>query len=502
MNHGYEKHFSNIVYLVTISFFIFIIFLPAVYVLTFAIGGNFLLSDQLINALYVSFFVSLSVTVINLIFGTSFAWIFVKMDKKYKNWFDNLIDLPLMIPTAALGLSVYLFWGEFWSVGKGISMIILLHVIFTLPYMVRSVSASLEQINTTYNEAASTLGASILTIFRTIDLPLFKDGVVVGSVLTFTRSLSETGATMMVASALTMTAPVYVVNLKKEGNIPEAAAASIILILSALAILAAAKYITRQKHFNFSTFYPRFEYSLTDLWKARNIMSALFLVLFIIIPTFYIILYNFVNFRPVFNMIMLEAFIVSFGLAAIVTAVGLIFAIPMAYFIARTRNEKISAFFENLHDIVLLVPTSALGFSLGLFWNKLNLSEYLVLILSHLSFTFPLLVKPLAASIKNIEYGIEESAMTLGANHKQILTTILFPLIMPAAIAGSIMAFTRSISETGATLAVSKNIKTIPVLIVDLVDQNKMFEAGFICLLLFIMSFIFLLLLKRTRSDN
>lgn len=502
MSPRFEKYFSTFAYLATILFFIFIVFLPAVYVLSFAFGGVFLLSDELIKALYVSFFVSLSVTAINLFFGTSFAWIFVKMDKKYKNWFDNLIDLPLMIPTAALGLSVYLFWGEFWSIGKGTEMIILLHVIFTLPYMVRSISASLEQINITYNEAASTLGASPLTIFRTIDLPLFKDGVVVGSVLTFTRSLSETGATMMVASALTMTAPVYVVKLKSEGNIPEAAAASIILILSALAILVMAKYATKQKHFNFSTFYPKLEHSLTNLSEIRNVISAFFLLLFIIIPTFYIILYNFFNFRPVINIFIIESFIISFGLAAIVTAAGLIFAIPMAYFIARTHNEKISALFENLHDIVLLVPTSALGFSLGLYWNKLNLNEYIILILSHLSFTFPLLVKPLTTSIKNIEYGIEESAMVLGANHKQILTTILFPLIMPAVIAGSIMAFTRSLSETGATLAVSGNIKTIPVLIVDLVDQNKMIEAGFICFVLFIISFIFLLMLKKTRPDN
>lgn len=501
MNFKYEKYISSLVYLATVIFFVFIIFIPSVYVLLFAFQGEFVISDALLRALLISFFVSITVTIINLVFGTSFAWIFVKMDKKYKNWFDTLIDLPLIVPTAALGLSVYLFWGEFWSVGKGITLIILLHVIFTLPYMVRSISASLEQINVTLNEAASTLGASKMTIFRTIDLPLFKDGIVVGSVLTFTRSLSETGATMMVASAITMTAPVYVVNLKQAGNIPEASVASIVLILSALIVLFIAKFLTRKKHFNFSTFYPDFEYRLSSLGKYRDSISAVFMILFIIFPTFYIIFYNFINFSPIFNLYAFESFIISFGIASMVTIVGIVFAIPMAYFIARTRNTRLSLLFENMHDIVLLVPTSALGFSLGLFWNKLNINEFFVLFLSHLSFTFPLLVKPITASIKNIEYSIEESAMVLGANNMKILTSILFPLIMPAVLAGSIMAFMRSLSETGATLAVSRNIKTVSILIVDYVNQGRIYEAGFICFILFVISFAFLLLLRRTHPN-
>ncbi|NOQ68007.1 ABC transporter permease subunit, partial [Patescibacteria group bacterium] len=201
---NYKKYFSHLIYFVTLLFFVAVIFLPAVYVLSFAFGGKLAISNELLGVLRISFLVAFIVTIVNLFFGVAFAWVFVNTKSKYKAWMDNLIDLPLVVPTAALGLSVFLFWGEFWHIGKGLVLIILLHIIFTIPYMVRSVAAAIEQINKTYNEAGTTLGASPFTLFRTIDFPLFKGGVVVGAVLTLTRSLSETGAWMVVASAAAM----------------------------------------------------------------------------------------------------------------------------------------------------------------------------------------------------------------------------------------------------------------------------------------------------------
>ena len=496
---NFKKQFLNITYAVTLLFFICVIFLPAVYILTYAVGGNLTVSKELLNALALSFFVAFVVMIVDLLIGIPMAWVLVKSKSKYKILLDNIVDLPLIVPTAALGLSVYLFWGEFWQIGRGVSLIILLHIIFTIPYIIRSVAAAIEQIDETYNEAAATLGAYPVTVFRTIDLPLFKDGVITGSVLAFTRSLSETGATMMVAGAVSMTAPVFIVELKRGGNIPQAAVASVILIILSLTILIIAKILTREKHFKFKVIYFDLEKRLSGLSQIRNYFLGAFFSVIIIVPTFYIIFYNFLNFNPVFNPVILQSFLVSFGIAFFVTVVGLIFAIPMAYFIARSKNKKLSALFENLHDVVLLVPTSALGVSLALFWGRLNLSEIFILALSHLSFTFPLLVKPITAAVKNVDREIEEAAAGLGAKRKKVLTSVLFPLVMPAIVAGSIMAFMRSLSETGATLAVSKNIKTVSVLIVDLVKNDQISEAGFLCAVLFAVGFMFLIMLKKTK---
>ncbi len=83
-----------------------------------------------------------------------------------------------------------------------------------------------------------------------------------------------------------------------------------------------------------------------------------------------------------------------------------------------------------------------------------------------------------------------------------MFTTILLPLVKPAIIAGSIMAFMRSLSETGATLAVTDKIKTIPVLIVELVKQNELNQAAFACTVLFVIAFLFLIILKHNKFNK
>jgi ABC-type sulfate transport system permease component len=68
---------------------------------------------------------------------------------------------------------------------------------------------------------------------------------------------------------------------------------------------------------------------------------------------------------------------------------------------------------------------------------------------------------------------------------------------MPSIMAGAIMAFMRSLSETGATLVVSKTFKTIPVLIVELVKSNQYADAAFASALLLVVSFFAAYLLRR-----
>src|SRR3989339_235684 len=494
-----QKKISMIGFLVAIVFFLFFVFLPAVYILSYVWKVESMFSQTVIRAVSTSFFIGLMVVVINLIFGLPLAWAMVRGKTWVSGWLDNLVDLSLVVPTAALGFSIYLYWGSKYGiaslfgledgfVSRGVIMIILLHVVFTIPYMIRSVGAAISHIDIDLEEAAVTLGANPFTIFRTISLPLFRDGVIVGSVLSFTRSLSETGATMMVAGAVS-TAPVLIVGLKQMGDMPGASGASIFLILSAMAVLFFAKFFLREKTINIEKVYPNFEKSLFMLKPLLNIILAIFFILIVFLPTIFIVLYN------------ITSLVISFSLAFIATLINLFFSVPLAYLIAR-NIFGLGRFFDGLNEIVLLVPTSALGLSLALFWNNFFANEFLILLLTHLSFTFPLLVKPLAAAFKDISHSLEEAAYSLGANTKTMFVTILLPLIKPAIIAGSIMAFMRSLSETGATFAVSKNIKTIPIVIVDMVKTDNLSQAAFACTILFFISLVFLLILKYNKLSK
>ncbi|MCX6745141.1 MAG: ABC transporter permease subunit [Candidatus Parcubacteria bacterium] len=508
---NFSKQLGTLIFLAALAFFIGVIFLPAVYVLSFVAKARDIFTPEIINAVAASFIISLIVTFIDLIFGLPLAWIITRSKSKFIKLFDSLIDLSLVIPTAALGFSVYLYWGSKYGLAyllgldtgllsKGPLLIILLHVVFTLPYMIRSIGAAISKIDLSYEQAAITLGANPFTIFRTIFLPLFKDGIIVGSILSFTRSLSETGATMMVAGVF-VSAPVLIVSLKQSGQIPLAAGASIIMILSAVIILFLSKLLLGQKAITLEKVYPRLEKSLLKFKSLRNWILAVFFIFIIFLPTIYLLIFNLANFKILLSSLLLKSILISFALALAATFINIFFAAPIAYYISRNKF-RLGFFLDSLNDVVLLVPTSALGLSLVLFWRNFISQEYLILLLTHLSFTFPLLVKPLTMAFKNIPATLEDAACTLGASKSRVFISILVPLIKPALIAGAIMAFMRSLSETGATLAVSDKIKTIPILIVDLVNQNNLNEAGFVAAVLFVIALTFLFILKTNKFSK
>jgi len=166
-----------------------------------------------------------------------------------------------------------------------------------------------------------------------------------------------------------------------------------------------------------------------------------------------------------------------------------------------TKNAfHVGGILDTLNDVVLLVPTSALGLSLSLFWTQqFHLNEFLTITLAHLSFTFPLMVKPITAALSGVDENLLDASRTLGANPLKTFKNITLPLITPGIIAGVIMTFMRSLSETGATMSVSEDIKTIPVLLVELFKKDILSEEAILaCILLFALSFIFLLILKKT----
>jgi thiamine transport system permease protein len=492
-------------------FFLFVIFTPAVYILG-SIGNPQLLMNPIITrALFLSLAVGLIVTIFNLLLGVPLAWMIVRSKNPVLKWLDNLIDLSLVMPTAALGFSIYFYYGskdgllgllglDGGLVDKGPLLIILLHIVFTFPYMVRSVTAAIMQLEETYEEAANSLGASSFTFFRTVALPLCQQGVVNGSILSFTRSLSETGATMMVAGAFA-TAPVLVVSLKDGGNFPAAAGLSIALIVIALFILILAQAKFGRKRFAMPMVYSSLEKKLSSFHAERNIFLTFLYFLLVFIPTVYLVLYYVLHFEWIDCSALLGSLVLSLGIAGAVTAVNAFFALPLSYLIARNRL-RVGALVENLNEVILLVPTSALGLSLAFFWGKFFDAEILILALAHLCFTFPFFVKPLVTAFNNISYDQEEAAHSLGAGSVEVFRSILMPQIKPALVTGAIMAFMRSLSETGATLAVSRDLKTVSVLIVDLFKENRLSEAAMACMILFAFSLMFLFLLKKFENGS
>ena len=513
-----------------IVLFIAIIVIPAIFVVTKLFTEWDLVSgvlndsasmDVIEGAVWNSFSIALIVTIVDILVGLPMAWIMVRRNFKGKKWLDTLLDMPLAFPTAVLGISVVMFWGAPEGItipGLGLdlspyAMLLLLHIIFTYPYMVRSLSGILEQIDINYETAAMTLGASKWTAVRTITIPLFRAGLATGFILCFARSLSETGGTyialtMMGVESTFFTGPSFISWLKSDPTMVDSGdymgamiLISVVMIVLALILLVVVKWIIARFRIPWKKVWPEIGRSVSrgPLPKAKDVITVAFLIIVVLLPSFYIFAYLTEPIPDIDYGTLLSSTGVSFLVAGVAVLADLILGIPLSLYIARHKGGKLAGILDGLVNVPLIIPTTALGFSLALFWASFGAGDSMAIvlvILGHISFTYPLVVRNLVGAIEEVNPECEEIAMTLGAKPFRAFRTILMPIIKSSVVAGCILAFTRSLGETGATIAISDSVNTVPIYITNLVQDHMYTEAAMCSIVLIAICFVLMMVVR------
>ena len=470
-------------------------------------------SSQVADAVSLSYQVAALTTALDALFGVPLAWALTRRRVPGQRAVSTLIDLPMTVPTSARGLSVALYWMTLAGLTDPLLGLTALQVAITLPYMVRSVSSALEGVDVTYEVAARTLGAVPLTAARTVTLPLARGGVVAGSVLCFAQALSETGGAtvfLSVIGAVRRPASVLIGGWKSQMVqdpslapllLPAAAALSLLMMASSLAVLYAFKEVGIRLRLPEGRVLRELEARLSSrpFPDLRDLAAGSFALAALIAPSFYVSVST-APAPPPGGFA--EALAASFAIAAAVTAVDLAAGLPLAVFIARRAPPLLSRALDSLVDVPLLVPTAALGFSLGLFWTSImpDAPGALLVALAHVSFTYPLVVRNLVAALQSLDPGLEGAARTLGADGLTTFREIVLPLIKPSMMAGAVLAFARSLNETGATLAVCPEAITAPVFIVSLVKAGAVDAAAAATISLALVSFAAVYGLKRAAG--
>lgn len=492
------------------------------------------LMSRALNAVANSFIVALFVSAIDVVAGIPMAWLITRGKSRWLNILDTLADIPFIVPTAALGYSLLLFWNDpsglstlFGSslVSPGWLLVTLLHFAFSYPVVVRVVVGALLDYKMEYEQASRTLGAPPLTAARTVTFPILKPSLIAAFILAFSRSISETGATIIVAGTIFENGPVFIQKITDdfkaippkidqityEGSL---AFASFVLIVVSFMIFALIRILGPKLKLPVKRIWPTFDRKLSYSKATFSRDSVTLLVFFaiILIPSLFVAL-------PAFQAIFTEtlpnavsgvgiwneywqSLLLSYSLGAIVTIFNIIIGLPMAIIVARRKAGALSsAVLDLLVNVPLIVPSIALGVSLKFFWKETFtfIPEMLLLIFAHLAITYPYFVRSMSAAIERIGMDTEEAARTLGARPLGVFRTIILPLTKYSILSGAIMVFTRSVSETGATLAVVTTLRTAPVVIVDWVKQRvavSPLEIGLGCGLLILFSFIILLALR------
>ncbi|RLI07092.1 hypothetical protein DRO32_04470, partial [Candidatus Bathyarchaeota archaeon] len=469
-----EKRLSNRAFrlafdALALAFFILVILFPTLFLFAYVATGweevrDFVFHNpvsgdirwhRMLTAVAISFQVAAVTTALDLAFGIPLALLLARYDFRGRRLLDALVDLPLGVPSAALGASMVLFWATGYGIGplfgrptgllsRGFWLVVLTHVAFTFPYIVRSLVGVIEGIDVTYEHASRTLGAPSFTTFRTITAPLSLPGIMAGAILAFTRSLGETGATMIVAG-LVETAPLAVVSMHERRLVASAAFLSMLLVLVGLAMLGAMRFVAEKFGLPFRGAWPEVERKLSGRRQRafRDIGTLSFLGALVILPSCFSIPYV-ARFWPlvvqaVFRAedekwkLLVDGLVTSFEVALLATAINLVMGLSMAILIVRRDWGRLNRLLDALVDLPLVIPTAALGFSVYLFWGPRGLglleTGFWLIVLTHVAFTYPYVVRTLVAALRSVDPALEEAARTLGAPPLTAFRTVVLPLI-------------------------------------------------------------------------
>lgn len=169
------------------------------------------ISDYEITVLLLSLKVASISSIIAFFPSLSIAYFLARNNFIGKSFVDGLIHLPLVLPPVVIGFFLLIIFGKNGLVGDIFFSTLDIRISFTwiaaviaslvmgFPLFVRSIRQSISEIDPKLIEAAQTLGANKLKIFKKIIIPLSKKGIITGFILSFSRSLGEFGATITFA---------------------------------------------------------------------------------------------------------------------------------------------------------------------------------------------------------------------------------------------------------------------------------------------------------------
>lgn len=161
------------------------------------------------ETIFRSIWIALACLGVTLVIGIPAAYALARAQSRLTRVIEELLTLPIAVPGLATALALILLYGGWRDFRASWLFILVGHVLFTLPFMVRSVLAVMMAVDLrTLEEAAASLGATFRQRFFGVILPNVRPGILAGSLMVLTLSMGEFNLTWMLHTPLTKTLPV------------------------------------------------------------------------------------------------------------------------------------------------------------------------------------------------------------------------------------------------------------------------------------------------------
>jgi molybdate transport system permease protein len=202
----------------------------------------------------------------------------------------------------------------------------------------------------------------------------------------------------------------------------------------------------------------------------------------------------------------MDALLLSFKLAACVSAILMIVGAPVAYWLAYS-NWRGKFLLESAVALPLVLPPTVLGFYaliamgprglLGKLWIALfghGLAfTFAGLVFASVLYSFPFAVQPLIASFEGVDRKLLHASAVLGAGNLRTFWRVILPLSLPGVVTAVVLSFAHTLGEFGVVLMVGGNLagitRTVSIDIYDHVQSLEYGEANRMALVLLAISF-------------
>lgn len=473
-----------------------------------------------LEALWNSIYISILSVICCAVVGVTMAFLLERYEFPGRRLLSVLVLVPMALPPLVGVLSFTFLYGEsgifprlFQQIFqldevpfalKNIWGVVVVHTFTMYTYFYLTASAAIKGLDPSLEEAATSLGASRIYVWRRVILPMLTPSIIASSLLVFMVSMASYTAPLMFGVERTMTMQIYLA--RTNGNLDMAATQSTILsIVSILFLFIMRWYQNRRNYQNLSKGISVHRSEVTSKpLKYISIFLSFLGTLILILPILVLVLISFSKdgawtvqilptdftldyykalftdertWRPIWN---------SLQMGAVATAGNILFGVAAAYAMVRLSFKG-----KALLDVLIMIPWALPGTVVAVnliaafstenvfAFNQVLIGTFWILPLAYFVRHLPLVFRSTSASLMQLDQSVEEAARSLGASWWYSFKKIVLPLTLSGIIAGTLLALVQSIGEFVASILLYST-STIP-LSVAIFQKLYAFKFGTAC---------------------
>jgi putative spermidine/putrescine transport system permease protein len=198
-------------------------------------------SDELIAATWASLKIAFWATLACTVLGTAAALGIARSRSGWARFLDSLFMSPMVLPAMAFGLALLMVF-SLMSVRLSIWTLTVGHIVICTPFVIRMVSAAVQQLNPLLDDCSLSLGASRLYTLRRVTLPLISRGVFAGSFVAFLSSFDHVPVSLFLSDARTEVLPIKLWQILEASlDVRVAAVSGVIVIVTLVGLVLAER---------------------------------------------------------------------------------------------------------------------------------------------------------------------------------------------------------------------------------------------------------------------